>query len=404
MKLYYFDFPGRGESIRLLLTHANVQFEDVRIPLGPEWFKWKGKFELGQVPVLEIEPGKFLTQSYAIMEYLGAKYGYLPKNYAKLYNCIFVMNTMEDMIVKAGNAFYPPPVRFTSEEGRKEIIEKIKNTEGKLFFGAIEKKLKENCTQDFIVGHKLSIADFYLMGMLKHLYSNEPTKALFQPIIESFPLLKSYFEKRFAEFNSYYHKCANKLYYFTSPGRAEMIRILFRHLKIPFDDIRFTQEQWKGEKKSGKFELEQVPTLICEPCGQNLNQSDAIIQSLGQKYGLFPKKPEKIYSVTWICHTVKDMIDNLVNVHFSEIAEDKKKQLEKEYYEQKAPVLLEALQNHLKANKSQDYFVGGKFTIADFAFIGMLRGLVFSPVFPEYKQIFEKYPLLVRFHEIHKDL
>ena len=30
-KLYYFDVYGRGEAIRMLLTHANVPYEEERI-------------------------------------------------------------------------------------------------------------------------------------------------------------------------------------------------------------------------------------------------------------------------------------------------------------------------------------------------------------------------------------
>lgn len=56
MKLYYFDGYGRAESIRMLLSHAKQEFEDIR--LSKEEFaplKAEGKFEFGQLPGLEID-------------------------------------------------------------------------------------------------------------------------------------------------------------------------------------------------------------------------------------------------------------------------------------------------------------------------------------------------------------
>ena len=35
-KLYYFDFGGRGEFIRVMFHYAGVPFEDVRFSF-PEW-------------------------------------------------------------------------------------------------------------------------------------------------------------------------------------------------------------------------------------------------------------------------------------------------------------------------------------------------------------------------------
>lgn len=160
MKLYYFESAGRAEAIRLLLFHAGLKFEDKRFK-KEEWPKYKDKFELKQLPALEID-GKILTQTYAILEYLGSKYGYLPKTYDKLYKVIFLMNTAEDIFMKAAQAIYPRIA--LAPKSKEDAIKKLFENDGPLFLGAITRKLKENESQDFIVGHKYTIADFYLLG------------------------------------------------------------------------------------------------------------------------------------------------------------------------------------------------------------------------------------------------
>ncbi len=80
IKLYYFDIYGRAEAIRMLLHHAKVEFEDVRIngeTLGE--MKAAGQLEFGQVPMLEHD-GKHLVQSWSILRYIGKLHGYYPDN------------------------------------------------------------------------------------------------------------------------------------------------------------------------------------------------------------------------------------------------------------------------------------------------------------------------------------
>ena len=81
MKLYYFDLYGRAEPMRLLLTHAKAEWEDIRVT-GDSWKELKedtDKCKFGQVPLLE-KDGKYYAQTGAILRYLGGAHGYYPED------------------------------------------------------------------------------------------------------------------------------------------------------------------------------------------------------------------------------------------------------------------------------------------------------------------------------------
>lgn len=80
MKLYYFDLYVRAEPIRMLLKHAKLPFEDIRLSHDDfRKIRAEGKLEFKSVPMLEME-GKSFVQSQAILKLLGRKYGYYPRN------------------------------------------------------------------------------------------------------------------------------------------------------------------------------------------------------------------------------------------------------------------------------------------------------------------------------------
>ena len=71
-KLYYFDLPGKGEAIRLACAHGGFALEDIRITRDEfNAMKESGKLPFGQVPLLELPSGQCLSQSAAIMRYIG---------------------------------------------------------------------------------------------------------------------------------------------------------------------------------------------------------------------------------------------------------------------------------------------------------------------------------------------
>ena len=80
LQLVYFNAYGRAEPIRMLLHHAKVEFEDVRIE-KEDWPKYKqdhiGQLDWGQLPAL-YHDGKEINQSVSILKYVGRIYGYYP--------------------------------------------------------------------------------------------------------------------------------------------------------------------------------------------------------------------------------------------------------------------------------------------------------------------------------------
>lgn len=79
LKLYYFDLPGKGEPIRLACSYGNLPFSDIRVN-GEQFQEMKslGELPYGQLPVIEVAPGKFVGQSAAILRFVGKHTGLYP--------------------------------------------------------------------------------------------------------------------------------------------------------------------------------------------------------------------------------------------------------------------------------------------------------------------------------------
>ena len=82
-KLYDFLPSGNGYKVRLLLTLLDIPFERIEINIldretrTPEFLQ---KNPNGKIPLLEIEPNKFLAESNAILYYLSQETPYFPQD------------------------------------------------------------------------------------------------------------------------------------------------------------------------------------------------------------------------------------------------------------------------------------------------------------------------------------
>jgi glutathione S-transferase len=281
------------------------------------------------------------------------------------------------------------------EAGKKKLQEEVQKTDFPLIFTFIEKHLEENVNKDFLVGCKYTVADFHMLGMYVGIQSQEPGAKLWNECT-LIPLLKAYIAKRLKDFENYYKKpCTKpKFYYFDGPGRGEMVRLLLRHAKVDFEDVRIKYTDWGTMK--GQFALKQVPVWEC--CGVQMPQNDAIMHHLSLKHGYLPLDAEKMYKVLFISNTVKDLFEGFVKYFYGGFPEDVKKKKEEEYFTKTVPLIFEILEKRLKENESQMFFVGNQYTMADFYFLGAARWLVINPQTEKsYEKALTSAPLLKAF-------
>ena len=77
-----------------------------------------------------------------------------------------------------------------------------------------------------------------------------------------------------------------KVHYFPGYGRAEAIRMLLAHAKVPFENVSYEFAELPAAKESGNLEFGQFP--VVEIDGKFHSQSGAILRLFGSKYGYYP--------------------------------------------------------------------------------------------------------------------
>ncbi|MEH2090394.1 glutathione S-transferase family protein [Nostoc sp.] len=163
--LHLYDFlpSGHGYKIRLLLTQLGMPFERIELNIlkgetrTPEFLS---KNPNGKIPVLEIEPGKYLAESNAILVYLSEGTEFLPYDRflrAQVLQWLcFEQYSHEPFI--ATSRFWISILGKTEEDS--EAI-KQKREPGYAALSLMDKHLT---SQDFFVGERYTIADIALFA------------------------------------------------------------------------------------------------------------------------------------------------------------------------------------------------------------------------------------------------
>ena len=189
MKLYYFDIYGRAESCRMLLHHAKVEYENVLVNGDSmEDLKGSGKLEFGQVPMLETEDGKHLCQSWAILRFLGRKYGYYPEDDPEVtWKIDSTIDAVEDYL-QAYLRFH-----FETNEERKAQLKENWLKLLPVWIQVLEKRISANGGK-YIAGDKITIADFAVATVAFNFLRNEanPHFAVTAEYLKDCEVLRNY--------------------------------------------------------------------------------------------------------------------------------------------------------------------------------------------------------------------
>ena len=173
--LTYFDFPGgRGEAARLAFHIAGVEWTDDRF--AGDWLAKKGSTPFGGLPVLEL-PGKgVISQSNAILSYVGREHGLLPEDSWEAARHVELMNAVEDLRAQVATT------------GRSDEAEKREARQAFAagYFQRWAGSTSARIQGPFVGGDRISVADlklFVAMGAYtRGVYDDIPTT-----VLEPFP-------------------------------------------------------------------------------------------------------------------------------------------------------------------------------------------------------------------------
>lgn len=175
--LTYFDFPGgRGEASRLALHIGGADWTDNRF--NGDWPATKPSIPFGGLPTLEV-PGKgLLTQSNAVLAYIGREYGLLPTDAWAVARHESVMSAVESLRAQVATTAHK------DEDAKRKAREEFASG----YFQHWAKSASELIQGPFIGGDTISVADLKLFVALrsynKGVYDHVPTD-----ILDPFPKL-----------------------------------------------------------------------------------------------------------------------------------------------------------------------------------------------------------------------
>ena len=162
LKLYSMPSSGNSYKVRLLLKQTDTPFEHIDCEYGSgttasDWFRAKNPN--GKVPLLELEDGRLIAESNAILLYLAAGTRYLPGEghaLAKVHEWLFFEQNFHEGTIATRQAIfkYEQRAHMRTPQHLDTLLES-----GHRALGVMEKQLEKT---PFIAGDDYTVADIAL--------------------------------------------------------------------------------------------------------------------------------------------------------------------------------------------------------------------------------------------------
>jgi glutathione S-transferase len=162
IRLYDYLISGNGYKVRLLLTQLGIPFERVELDITkgetrtPEFLR---KFPNGRIPAVELDDGKLLFESNAIILYFAEGTPFVPADRfqrAQSFQWLFFEQySHEPYIASVRYLVMHPDVN----DPRRALVETMMRSQGYDALGVMEGHLR---SREWFVGERYSVADIAL--------------------------------------------------------------------------------------------------------------------------------------------------------------------------------------------------------------------------------------------------
>ncbi len=191
MRLHDFTGSGNGHKVRLLLSNLGRDYElvEYNILIGetrtPEFLKLNSN---GKIPVLELDDGRCLPESNAIIWYLAEGTQYLPDDAwdrAQVLRWLSFEQYSHEPFVAVARFW----LHFVDMDANQQVELAAKQARGYAAFDVMEAHLKDH---DYFVAGRYSIADISLYG-----YSHVAAEGGFD--LAAYPAIRAWLDRIVAQ-------------------------------------------------------------------------------------------------------------------------------------------------------------------------------------------------------------